>query len=496
MKTTPHLKGKEHLVILAVFGLLLIVLGCANHFFFRTYTHDYGTYSHQLWDQAHFVHNPSFVANHCTGAYFLQLHLYLLFYALTPFYWLLSWLAGTYTLIVVQGLFVVFGGYGVYLLVREYSGKHGLALISLLVFFLFLGRWTAITSDFNDYTYGTCLIPWFFLYNYRKQWIAAFVFMFLLWLNKENMAILTFFFSLFFLITHWPSKPGMRANILFMGLSIAWFVFSFTVLVPWVNERPGAQQYVGFQYHALGETPLEALQTILARPFYVLSLFFVNHGPGNAPKLIKLETYLVFFLSGGFLLFLRPRYLLLFLPVFAQKMLHSNYYNWSISGFYIADIAVLLPLSVGMVLSDLKHGASRRKTLAWTVVLLATGVTVWKMHSKRAIAWTTNAKECVYCAKTYRAPFDAGRVHAQLDKVPAGAKVSASTAVLPHLSFRKDIYLFPTVKDAQYIVILKTDTYPMTKEQMEAEIDTYLEKPSWALIVDEKPLLIFKQEKA
>lgn len=487
------LKEKGHILILVIFGLLYLVLACANHYFFRSFAQDYGTYNHQLWDNAHFIHNPNFIARWDKGVFFLQLHLYILFYALTPVYWLLSWLSGTYTLLIVQSLFVVFGAYGVYLFIKEYTDKPWLALSSLLLYFLFLGRWTALTSDFNDYTYGTTLIPWFFLLNYRRQWAGAFVLMFLLWLNKENMAILTFFFSLFFMIKYWRNPPVRWANLSFMGLSAGWFVFTFTVLVPWVKESAGANQYAIFQYKALGETPLEALKTIIAQPLETLSLLFVNHSPGVAPEGVKLETYLVFLLSGGFLLFLRPLYLLLFLPVFAQKMLNPAFYVWSIYGFYITDLAVLLPLSSGMVIKDICKNNTIQKMLDIPLLLLTLGVSIWKMDAERAIPWYSPAKECPYCPDSYSAPFDAAAVHGHIEKLPGEARVSASSAILPHLAFREHIYMFPATFDAEYIVILQTDAYPLTPEQMAAEIEKYSQNPDWELIVNEKPLFIFKR---
>src|SRR5665647_698966 len=86
------------LLVLIGFGILFFSMGILNHYFYRTYTHDYGNYNFAFWDYAHFRLSPitTFRGN------FLQDHFSFTLMYFVPVYWLFNWLTQTYTLILIQ----------------------------------------------------------------------------------------------------------------------------------------------------------------------------------------------------------------------------------------------------------------------------------------------------------------------------------------------------------------------------------------------------------
>ena len=82
-----------------------------------------------------------------------------------------------------------------------------------------------------------------------------------------------------------------------------------------------------------------------------------------------------------------------------------------------------------------------------------------------------------------------------LGTIPAEARVSASTQLVPHLAFRESIYQFPVVNDAEYIVLLKEgDTYPLQKEDYFSKVDKYSNSPGWEKIYEGNSTLVFRKK--
>src|SRR5581483_4620763 len=114
--------------LVILFGIIYATTGIANHYYFRSYTLDYGIFNYTLWDYAHFHNTPAVmytpIEKHPMAL--TETHFSDTLFCLVPFYWLLNWLTGTYTLILIQVAFILFGAWGVYKLVEMKSGNSWL----------------------------------------------------------------------------------------------------------------------------------------------------------------------------------------------------------------------------------------------------------------------------------------------------------------------------------------------------------------------------------
>jgi hypothetical protein len=91
-----------------------------------------------------------------------------------------------------------------------------------------------------------------------------------------------------------------------------------------------------------------------------------------------------------------------------------------------------------------------------------------------------------YQKSHYKRDFDLKSVHRVLSQIPKNAAVSAQSPFVPHFSLRSNIYLFPIVKDAEYIIYLEGyNTYPLSQNEFENKIENYRNSPDWELILDE-----------
>ena len=85
------------------------------------------------------------------------------------------------------------------------------------------------------------------------------------------------------------------------------------------------------------------------------------------------------------------------------------------------------------------------------------------------------------------------RVHELLSKIPPEANVSAQSPFVPHLALRDNIYEFPMIKDASFIVYSeKEDFYNTSKQEFQAKTDSLKASKDWEVLFDDE-LIILKR---
>src|SRR5690606_36251678 len=112
------------------------------------------------------------------------------------------------------------------------------------------------------------------------------------------------------------------------------------------------------------------------------------------------------------------------------------------------------------------------------------------------IPWTLNPpKEKVYYRGFYQSAFNLKETHKLIKTIPPKAKVSASDHLLSHLAQRQSIYLFPDVKDAEYIIFSVYDNYFMLSHmENEKRRNEYLFSPDWEIVAKEFPVFLLKKK--
>ena len=467
----------------------MFFIGIANHYLFKTFTYDYANYNFAFWDYSHFSLSPlpTFRGN------FLQDHFSLTLMYFVPLYWLLNWLTGTYTLIIIQNSLLLVAAWYSHKLVKLKTRNVWLTSGVILYFFLLFGRYSAFGTDVNLAIISACFIPVFLFYFEVKKYLLAFVILVLSLFSRENIPIWFVFIFTVLIITHWKDKKAVLFSIFGILISIVFFVVLFKIIIPSL-ETPGVE-YALFNYAALGSGPGEALAYILQHPFETVKLFFVNHLDNPEYNRVKLEFYMVYMLSGGFVLFIRPKYFIWFIPIVAQKVLNDDPFRWGLATYYSAEVVTLLPLSVFLALSSLKW-VKLQQLLVALVCFATLGTTVYKMNSNNhEIPWTFYEKKIKFYDKSfYETPFDVKQVNKLLKKIPKDARVSASNVITPHIAQRQVIYFFPTVNDAEYIVFsLFDNNYLMSAEENDKQREKYLNSPYWEVIEKDYPVFLLKK---
>jgi uncharacterized membrane protein len=410
-----------------------------------------------------------------------------------PFYWLFSWLTGTYTLTLLQNLFILFGGLALYKLVLSKTSRRIYALLALFQYFTLYGRWASFCTACNLAIIAASMMP-VFLYMYEKKKVVhtLLILVFLL-ITREDMALWTIFTGIFYVMVSNHDKLIRRLSWMVITISVIYFILVFTVFIP-ALETP-FKKYHLFNYSALGSNPWESIKFIISHPLQSIKLLFINHSCESAYDNIKAEFYLVYLLYGGFMLFFRPAYILMFIPLILKKMYNDLPVRWSIESYYSIEFVSLLPIVVFLIISSLRN-KYLRSVLVILVMINSVGITTYKLMEKGRVLNYDNTNFLFYKRSMYKANYNVRRLKKNLLRIPPKASVSLSGTLNPHLAFRPKPYYFPRVEDADFIAVLKNrDTWPLTPEESNREIKNYLSSAEWSINYEDSLLLILERIK-
>ena len=471
-------------LVLFVFGIAYALLALVNHYLFRTYAFDLGIHTQTVWDYAHLRLEPSSVVryNNMFGDHFALLQV-----LWAPLYWVL----GSYTLLIVQIVAMLGGSYGVYRLhyLRTQGSQSGAALALMVLFLSTWGIYSALAFDYHDNVLAAMLLPWLFYFFEANRRGRATLVAVLMAVSKENMALWLVFVTLGLAVLHWRESARWRwALAVALGAAVYFLVVAGLVIPALSAGHPYRYQQL---YSALGHTPGEMVHTLLARPFYTLKLLFVNHLGTPLGDYVKPELHAMVLLSGGLALLRRPAYLLMLAPIYGQKLLSDNVMYWGINYQYSIEFVPVLAAAVSQALV----GLAPRRAAGWAIgaAVLALAATIVSMQVRKSPYYDKTAAQ-FFRTRHYQREFDASAVHRGLARVPADARVSASSPLVPHLAGRAYIYQFPYVADADYIAALRhADTYPLSNDALETQLAEYRASGRWRVVLEQGPLLLLQR---
>ena len=466
-------------VVIILFALIYCSISLVNHYNFRTYSLDLGVYNNAAYDFCHFQSNTCTQLLDITENYFAD-HFALIPVLVSPLFWIF----GSYTMLIVQIVSILFGGLGVYKYISTKTESVWLPLLAMIHFFVLWGIYSALAFDYHDNVVAAMLVPWFLYYFEKENWRATILFFVLIAVSKENMALWLVFICAGLMLMNLKNKR----TVFYLGILIAsaavYFIVITKFLMPSLNPH-GVLNQLG-RYSGLGNDVKEVAITILTKPAYVWELFIKDENG------IKAEVYFLLFFSGGIALFLRPVFFVMLAPIFLQKFLTSDQGVWSINGHYSIEFAPILSLALFSLLAGLRS-SKLSMTLSLFSVCITAIATFVKIENPVPIGYSPVHKQ-FYKAFHYQREFDVKKINKALELIPANARVSAQTEIAPHLAFRDVFYSFPRVDDAEYIVLLKNgNSYPLMNDDYQDRIQDLIYSDDFGVIYNDCDLLIVKK---
>ena len=154
---------------------------------------------------------------------------------------------------------------------------------------------------------------------------------------------------------------------------------------------------------------------------------------------------------------MKPNYLLMLVPLLAQKMLAVDPNFWGVSFQYSVEFVPVLVVSSFLVIVKLKN-AKWRKALGFVLLLSTVLTTFYTIGVPKSTILVDQL--CVYQGRHYeQKEFDVRYAYDVIDRIPDDASVCAITPFVPHLAMRNEIRNFANTRDIKTDYVLMTESY-------------------------------------
>jgi uncharacterized membrane protein len=475
-------------VLLLVFGLIYSLISLVNQWNFRTAALDLGFTAQAVADFAHLRAPRVTLLPDAPPTSFLANHFSLTPVLAVPLYYLVG---GAWALLLLQIGAVLLGLLGVWHYARAQGGSPRAANWALALLGCQCGVYSAFSYDYHDNVVGAMALPWLALWVAQGRGGRAALAALILLVSKENMAL---WLACVLLALAWQHRAH-RARVGWLVLGTAGAVVYYQLITHYVmpaldtTHRPFTQMV---RYAWLGPSLPAVLANVLTHPARLWAVMFQNTLPDAGYDYIKLETWGAVLVSGGWALWRRPWYGLMLLPILAQKLLANDYALWGINGQYSIEFAPVLTLAV---VDALRGGREHFRRGAWALALAGAAVfTVVTLYTRRS-QWYDRATGNFLLGSHYRSPYpDRAGLYAALARVPAGVSLSTSSSLVPHLLDRRDVFLFPVLRTARLVALLRAPdehaAWPLTQAQARQALDSLRARPRYRVLYEDAQLVL------
>lgn len=438
-------------MLLIVFIFIHAIISIPNHLGFHSSALDYGMFNQAMYSFSHGERAVFTQSIDGSEVNYLCDHFSPIIIFLSP----LQFLFGSYALLLFQIFAIGFGAYYIYklALLRNFTERWS---IMFSAFFLSIwGVYGALSFDFHTNVIAAVLIPAIWYFFEMKHWKSFAVITCFGLLCKENVAILYSSMLFVLAIGCWNLKPHRLIALFGSLLSVLWFLLVIFILMP--NECGGNKPNVVGFYSTFGGSFGEAFSNMFMNPTQVLKLFFET--PEGVIAKTKITTYIWFVFSGGLFVFLSPRFLIVLIPILAQKFLSANSALWDIHGHYSIEFVPLIVLSAMTFFSGWKNAK-------WSFWLLFFSVVLALNMSWRGVVSRTERAN-VFDRNHYTSLFQEKCFQEVKDLIPSHIKLCCTSPLSPHLSNRTWLKLVPHDQEAEMILVHKkwTETYPLDENR-------------------------------
>jgi uncharacterized membrane protein len=349
--------------------------------------------------------------------------------------------AGVELLLLAQTMFVGTAAVPLFYAVRRATGSGGAALATSIAFLVSPQLHRALDFDFHPELLGFFFVFLALYYVVARRPIAAIAAILPLLLLKEDMPLIIGAFAVLLF-----ARGCRNEGAALLLVAAAWAVAVALVFMPSIRGHSGdlPERY---GYLISSSTWWSIAPHVVARSLRQL---------WSAP----VEALLRLGASTGFLPLLNPLALIVAVPPFAMAGLSNHPPQSRLELHYVVPTLALVWVATALGLQhvnrwSIRHGSADLTHVAAGVVLASalTTFAVWSPYSPLA---------------THRQPTAEHRavIEQALALVPPGVPVSAQNTLLPHLSQRRDVFEFPDLHDAEYVVV--DPSLPVTVQSRDA----------------------------
>ncbi len=488
------------------FSVYFIIYLVGRHGAYMTSAEDMGIMDQAVWSLTHGHLFQQTICNtisdvNCYGLNGISrfaIHFEPILFPVSLFY--LIW-SSPDTLLILQVLVVASGAFPAFWLarlrLRNELASAGIALLYLL----YPAQQQATIFDFHAVTFTASLLLFTLYFMYTRRTVWLFVFAILSMACKEEIALVIALFGLWSILFQHRWRSG---GALFL-LAIAWL--GLDLLIFHIFSPVGHPLLVS-RYSYLG-SPIQIAKLILKHPHEFLNWFVLNSS--------DMQYYRILFAPAGYLPLFAPWVLVLAVPSLALNVLSSDpnmrtgifQYNAEIVPILIFAtieaimlIAWLVQWGITRIHLFSEKVSSSRPSIAWPQYFSRQARPVLLFALIGFVLFTVVRQDFTYGALPFSQGFQWPQTtaHAQLaqrfvDMIPPTVAVSAQSSLVPHISQRSQIYLFPyDDNNADYVFLdVLSSTYPLNYAPYIHEVKSLLLNGKYGVVAAQDGYMLFKR---
>ncbi len=400
-----------------IYFLFFSVITVMRHNSFNSTAYDLGIFDQTIWGYSH----GEMLLNTVRGINLLGDHMHPILFLLAPLYKAVPMPEG---LLVLQSLALAMGALPIYWMARKRIGQAAAALISIS-YLLYPSLQYINLFDFHPEAFAIPLLLFALYFVDARRYAAAIAMLILTGLSKEHFPLALASVGAYIFLAQKKKRLGMALA----AAGIIWFIINFKILLPHFAGEAAYAHTLGYEY--LGSTLGEAAKNAVLHPQLII---------GNllASDKISYLALLTFPAGAAAVALLGLPYLLLAAPFFAINLLRSQNLTTAILYQHNAELIPFIYFAAIMGAQNLTKALSllklNNKRIAIGVFVLLTAMTAAAAYGP----FTT-----IYNIKEFIPNEHTAAGHRLLQEIPANASVSADPLLLPHLTHRKEAYMFP-----------------------------------------------------
>lgn len=349
----------------------------------------------------------------------------------SPVYWI--W-PDVRALLAVQTLALALAGLPIYWLARRLDTS--LAPLVLLAFYLNPALHLISLSDFHEIALATPFVSVAVYALVKRRYTLMAAGLFFALLCKEDIAIIGLAFGVYLLFDSRARRWGIAVSL----FSLAWLALAVQIVIPAFRDD-GEYGSIGARYGYLGTTLDEAILTLLTRPQIPLA------------HLAQWDVLLAFgrqLMPTGFTALLGWPLFALSLPGFLYLQLSEEPSLYTLQEWHVAP---LLPILFASAIQGIGYLKSRWRIVAVCAMMIGS---LWAFTQYSVLPRVLDDKGTP--------PERAARIEDIIDRLSPEAIVSAQGDIVPHLSQRREVYVFPSIIAGADDIVLdrQGNTYPVS----------------------------------
>lgn len=474
------------LIGIIIFIFIYGGLSVARHASFRAQALDLGTIHQAIWNTSRgrpLEYTPTAVTfegetpdlsprTRLAGG-----KLELILIPLSALYWL--W-ADPIWLIALQAILLAGGAIPLYHLARSRLEDGASALAITLAYLLYLPLHKVTLAGFQPSALMIPFLLWAWLASEQGHWRKYYLALAIALLCGIDAALASLGIGLYLLLKRRGDRIHGAATI---SLGLVWLALDFGLVVPWAGRLYGLEGDALVTSWGLLDHPRDTLRALLDRE--------------------KIQTLVDLLATLGWTPLLGLIALLPALPMLIYDLLTVPPYQETVLAHHVAPVIPVLFIAVVLGAVNAGRWGARRSGIEKKVELptlganrlvtlfaLMTTILVGLFFSPFPPGWGFRLTDHRQISQHQRV------LSRTLDLIPTDAILSTQSHLFPHLSGRPVIYLFPTVADAEYVILdldYTADKMPLDELLFASTVNGLLANSSFHVVAFDNGALILQR---